>query len=616
MKVGPTLLGYVGSVSGGSVSVQQVKSVASGLVIIGGATYRIGQVGSFVRIPQGYQDLFGIVSDVGANALPDSLRNMNDRGERWMTVQLVGESIGSTFERGISQYPSINDEVHLVTEGDLRRIYASSGPKQIPIGRLASAESMTVCVDLDKLVTRHCAVLGSTGSGKSTTVASLLRSISRGEISPGKARFPRARILLLDIHGEYVRALRDVSEVFRINPNPGESQLRIPFWALDPTDLSQFLFGGLEEKQATYIHDKIVELKAASHANKSCEGVQTSSLTISTPIPYSLNRLWLELVEPELMTLEGQNRDEPAKQADGDALTLTPPKFKPHGLGTKGPFLNQAARGIRRPLDQLRSRLLDRQYDFLLHPGDWEPNLDGRTQNDLDELLKAWLGHEQAITILDLSGVPSGVLVRLVASILKIVYEALFWSREKSEGGIERPLLIVMEEAHRYLSDAVDSSARLIVQRIVKEGRKYGIGAMVVSQRPSEVDETILSQCGTFFALRLSNPTDRSRVQGTLPDSLTGLMDMLPVLRTGEAIVTGEAAQLPLRCRINLPERGHRPDSEDPQVSVEWERDRIAENYGRVAASWRSQAPRFASVRPKREAVSDTIPSDGSNDGS
>jgi DNA helicase HerA-like ATPase len=533
-----------------------------------------------------------------------------------MTVQLVGESIGSIFERGISQYPSINDEVHLVTETDLRRIYASPGPTQIPIGRLASAESMTVCVDLDKLITRHCAVLGSTGSGKSTTVASLLRSICGRETASGKTRFPRARILLLDIHGEYARALQDVSKIFRINPNPGESQLHVPFWALDPMDMSQFLFGGLEEKQATYIHDKIIELKLASLQTGQYAGVQPSSLTISTPVPYSLKRLWLELVEPELMTLEGTNRDEPAKLSDGDAETLTSPKFKPHGLGTKGPFLNQAARGIRRPLDQLRSRLLDRQYDFLLHPGSWEPSVDGKIASDLDDLLKAWLGHDMAITILDLSGVPSGVLVRLIGSILKIVYEALFWSREKSEGGIERPLLVVMEEAHRYLSDAGDGSARLIVQRIVKEGRKYGIGAMVVSQRPSEVDETILSQCGTFFALRLSNPTDRSRVQGTLPDSLTGLMDMLPILRTGEAIVTGEAAHLPLRCRINLPERKHRPDSEDPQVSLQWERERISENYGRVAASWRAQAPRFAAVRPKREPVTDPSPSKEESDGS
>ena len=224
MSAPPTLLGYVGSVSGSSVSVQQVKSVASGLVIIGGTTYRIGQVGSFVRIPQGYQDLFGIVSDVGASALPEPLKLSTDRGERWMTIQLVGESIGSTFERGISQYPGINDEVHLVTEIDFQtHLLRAQVQSQIPIGRLASAESMTVRVDLDKLITRHCAVLGSTGSGKSTTVASLLRSICSNEAGSSQLRFPRARILLLDIHGEYARALRDCSKVFRINPNPGES---------------------------------------------------------------------------------------------------------------------------------------------------------------------------------------------------------------------------------------------------------------------------------------------------------------------------------------------------------------------------------------------------------
>ena len=146
---------------------------------------------------------------------------------------------------------------------------------------------------------------------------------------------------------------------------------------------------------------------------------------------------------------------------------------------------------------------------------------------------------KKPITILDLSGVPSGVLERLVGSILKIVYEALFWSREKTEGGIERPLLIVMEEAHRYMSSRSAGTASEVIQRIAKEGRKYGVGAMVVSQRPSDVDETVLSQCGTFFALRLSNPEDRARVRGTLPDGLVGLLDVLPILRTGEAIVTG-----------------------------------------------------------------------------
>ena len=177
----------------------------------------------------------------------------------------------------------------------------------------------------------------------------------------------------------------------------------------------------------------------------------------------------------------------------------------------------------------------------------------------------------------------------LIGSILRIVYEALFWSREKTEGGVLRPLLVVMEEAHRYLGADSGNIAADVVRRIAKEGRKYGIGAMLISQRPAEVDETVLSQCGTLIALRLSNPEDRSRVKGALPDNLAGLLDLLPVLRTGEAIIAGEAARLPVRCRITLPSEAHQPRSADPKVTEAWSRRRVAEGYDRVVASWRAQ---------------------------
>ena len=181
----------------------------------------------------------------------------------------------------------------------------------------------------------------------------------------------------------------------------------------------------------------------------------------------------------------------------------------------------------------------------------------------------------------------------VVGSILNILYEALFWGRELPEGGKQRPLFVVMEEAHRYLGRDSEGPAKEMVQRIVKEGRKFGIGAMIVSQRPSEIDETILSQCGTFVSLRLSNAADRSRVQSALPDSLSGLVDMLPVLRTGEAIVTGEAARLPIRCRITLPPVDQRPTSGDAEVATAWAKKRSKENYANVATAWRSQSPKI-----------------------
>ena len=584
----PTYLGVVAAVSGAALNVHLAESIASGLSIFNGQTYKVGQVGSFVRVPQGYQDLFGVVSEVGANAVPEHLVALDHTG-RWMKVELVGEIVGGSFERGVSQYPNIGDSVHLAVEEHLRKLYDLRGQGHIVIGTLASAESIPAKVALNELVTRHSAVLGSTGSGKSTTIASLLRAITTS--SAESEEYANARILLLDIHGEYSVPLADVAQVFSVEPQYGRDRLFIPYWALDSNDLLDFLTGGLEGNSETAFTDKIYQLKLACHGSQAFPGVDSGSITVDTPLPFSLKKLWYDLIAFETATFEGKDRDQSTLQHKGDPDTLTPPTYKPYAMGSAGPFMNPRAVGIQRPLNLLRSRLLDPRYSFLLRPGPWEPDLNGKPARDLDELLAGWLGGEKPITILDLSGIPSSVLERLVGSILKIVYEALFWSREKTEGGIRRPLLIVMEEAHRYLSDRFDGTASEVVQRIVKEGRKYGVGAMVVSQRPSEVNETILSQCGTFFALRLSNPSDRARVQGTLPDGLAGLLDVLPILRTGEAIVTGEAAKLPMRCRVTLPSKEHRPRSEDPAVSTNWGMARRDEGYERVVASWRAQSP-------------------------
>lgn len=587
----PTLLGHVGAVAGASISVRMYEGVASGIAIIGGRSYRVGQVGSFVRIPQGYHDLYGIISDVGATATPETLVDSGARGDRWMKVQLVGEVVETTFERGVSQYPAINDQVHLVVEEDLARIYGTIESGQVTIGRLSGAESIPVRVDLDKLVTRHSAVLGSTGAGKSTTVTSLLRSLSVGQEGPD---FPSARVLLIDIHGEYGAALGEVAKVFRVNPQNEEAPLYVPYWALDLGDLLSYLLGKADEKPLTAIHDKILAMKSITAKLNAYPGVEIESLTSESPLPYSLKNLWFDLIDPEIKTWNENTQKTSARTKAGDAQTLTPPEYPLPGPGGAPPFANKTnVLSIRRQLDQLRSRLLDKQLDFMLHPGPWEPDLSGKPQSDLPELLETWLGHDRPITVLDLSGVPSAILMRLIGGILNITYEALFWGRERAEGGRQRPLLVVMEEAHRYLGKDDSGIARTAVQRIVKEGRKFGIGAMIVSQRPAEIDDTILSQCGTFFSLRLTNSSDRSKVQSALPDSLSGIVDSLPVLRTGEAVITGEAAKLPVRCRITLPAEGKRPSSEDPKVAQRWGQGRAIEDYSAMTAAWRSQNPNW-----------------------
>lgn len=607
MKTEPTLLGAVGAVSGAKVNVRQSPSVASGIAIIEGKSYRVGQVGSFVRIPQGYHNLYGIVSEAGTSAIPETAAATDeDSGERWVTVQLIGEMMGSSFERGISQYPNVNDEVHLVTDTDLSIIYGADEQGQAVIGRLANADSIPVRIDIDKLVTRHCAVLGSTGSGKSTTVASFLRSLACG-LENEDTSFPSSRILLLDLHGEYVSALGSCAKVFRINAENDETPLHIPYWALDPNDLLSFLMGRLDDKPLTAILDRILDYKKNQEANDTRPGLDVDSMTSDAPVPFSLNKLWFELLDPEIKTWADNDRTDPAIVEEGNASKLIPPRYKPHGMSSTAPFINQTGvLGIRKPLDQLRSRLLDKRYDFLLHPGDWEPDIDGNVKKDLAELLQEWLGHERQITILELSGVPSPVIDLLIGTILRILYEALFWGRARPEGGVARPLLIAMEEAHRYLSKDSSGPARSMTQRIVKEGRKFGVGAMIVSQRPSEIDETILSQCGTFIAFRQSNSTDRGQVQSSLPDNLAGIVDSLPVLRTGEVVITGEATRLPVRCRVSLPPRESRPNSEDPKVSEAWKSGRSDENYGHLAACWRAQNPRWTEDKVQHNQEEET----------
>jgi len=606
----PTLLGQVEDVDGATVGVSLSAETMSGLAFIDGTGYRIGQIGSFVRIPIGFVDLFGVVSHVGAGAVPARLLDAATNTGRWMTVQLLGESQrGEEFKRGVSQYPTVGDQVHLVTEGDLARIYgAPDSPNFVRVGHLSSAESIPALVDLNKLLSRHAAVLGATGSGKSTTVASLLRSFSQN------ARYPSARVLLLDIHGEYAPALSDRATVFRVNPNTaaGQKHLYIPYWAMSFDELLSVTLGPLDVVSRGVVLEKITELKSGSLQVTQRAGVTNSNLTVDSPVPFSINQLWFDFYRDMVATHTvsgGQTLQTQAFLEDingipveiGNALQVIPPRYKPQSQVAPRIYLSHSTSNFRRPLEGLASKLRDPRFNFLFRPGDWFPGLDGQPVKDLDSLLEEWLGGPMPISILDLSGVPTPILNELVGVLLRIIYDALFWSRYVSEGGRERPLLIVLEEAHAYLARGEGSPAALAVRRIVKEGRKYGMGALIVSQRPSEIDATILSQCGTLFAMRLSNSSDRAHVTSAVTDNLEGLLSMLPALRVGEAIVVGEAVRLPVRTQLDPPENGRRPDSSDPLVYDEdgpggWNRANGPADYSEVVRMWRQQDPKSPKI--------------------
>lgn len=614
--IDPTRLGTVEDVSGPSVRIKLEDGTETGLVFVRGEGYRVGQVGSFVRIPAGYSDLYGIVSQVGAGAAPSVDESVQNFGNRWLRVELVGEGgRGRKFQRGISQYPTIGDLAHVVTESDLAAIYAPGEKRSyVSIGQVASAESIPAYLDLNKLVTRHSAVVGSTGAGKSTTIASLLNSLA------DPAFFPGTRIVLLDLHGEYAPAFGPHARIFRINANEarGEKPLHVPFWALNAEELISIATSGLSGVMQAQFVETLAGMKRLSKPSGNGSGLDANDVTADTPLPFCIHKLWHDLHTLHYAThnvapsanqtehtrayeLDPNNANNPIK---GDAITVKRPQFRATTnteVGGVRIFKSSAADLPRSHIDTLEAKLRDKRLNFLFEPGPWSVKEDGSTTKDLDALLQEWIGGEKPITVLDLSGIPPSILDDLVGAVLRILFDALFWGRHVEVGGRHRPLLVALEEAHTYLSKEGKGRASAAARRIAKEGRKYGVGLMLVSQRPSEIDPTILSQCGTMIAMRLTNEADRSQIKACASDNLEGLFSMLSILRTGEALVVGEAVGLPMRTLITSPPRGRRPDSGDPMVVVPlgddgnpiktggWKDTVSTESFAALVECWRTQ---------------------------
>jgi len=592
-KNNETLIGRVVSIKGNLVSVKMIEGQNSLMPIIDGVLHRVGQLGSFLKIPLGYANLYGIVTQIGIDAIPEKLKELDFSNyekvfsTRFLSLVLIGEKTISKFERGITQFPTAEDEVHLVTNKDLDLIYGSLDDNtSITVGNISVSESLPAKIDLNKLITRHCAILGSTGSGKSNTVAVLLESIAQGE-------FKSSRILVIDPHGEYKESLKDFSRVFKIKAekDKGQTELYIPYWALPFNEFINIFPGGLNEKQTEYIRQKILEKKIHYILeNKLEDKISILSITSESPIPFSIKQLWFELDDFERQTFS-RSRDQnsiKAKIKVGDAKTFVSNEYPPASPGGGEPFLNWQAQGILGFLSGMRNRMLDQRYSFLFDTGKFLPELSGTVAKDLNDLLIDWLGNEKPITILDLSGIPSEIMSPVSGSLLKIIFDSLFWGQNLSVGGRKQPLLIVLEEAHNYLKTGENSISSRTVQTIAKEGRKYGIGLVLVTQRPSELDETVLSQCGTTIALRMNNKGDRNHVSSAVQDELSNMTALLPILRTGEGLILGEAVKIP--SRVKFRKISNAPKSSDPDVSEEWRKGRPDNaEYEKIVENWRNQ---------------------------
>lgn len=564
MKNEITYLGHIIRVDSETVEVEVSNDIPSSAPIIYGRLYKIGQIGTFVKIPIGNITIYGIVSSV-SNA-PNKSDEGNLKypfGSRFLTVQLIGEKIGEDdFEKGIGTYPTINDEVHIVIEKDLFYIYGKKDSGSIEIGKHSSSENLSVYADLHKLVLRHCAILGSTGSGKSNTTVSILKGILDG--------YQGSRIILVDPHGEYSSAFPD-AKIFKINDS--SNPLFIPFWLMNFDELAYFLVGAksIDDQKPDYrlFREFITTLKK-QNCNLKSGVINPDFVTSDSPIPFSARQLWHEMNWWLNATFNVSNKDDQTKKSaeqisDGDYNTLTPAQFKPYQLNNNPPHKSKHQEFYSYEKKML-SRLRDSRFDFLFNPGDYS---DSSSPKDLHHLLSDWIGSDKKLAILDLSGVPFEVLDITVGLITRFVYDSMFWGRHEPYTGKNRPILLAYEEAHNYLSkNDITSYSKTAVEKIFKEGRKFGLGALVISQRPSEISETILAQVGTFIALRLTNSGDQSIVKNSAPDNLNSLINLLPSLRIGEAIIVGEAIKIPSRVRLKL--NVPRPTSDDPKLVERW----------------------------------------------
>lgn len=573
----PTCIGRVRHVLGSSVTVALDPDLAGIAPIYRGKLQSVGQIGSIVRFPQGLIDLIGAVTLVGIAELTPALPPVENVqvGERWLRVQLLGE-IDSLdhFQRGVGSYPGLDDPVHFATPEDLGRVFPDDQPGLLKFGSLSSAPAIPVCLDPARLVLRHTAVVGSTGAGKTSAVAELLQDLTDGD-------WPGANVVVIDPHGEYARAIGDKGSVRSVlDPN---RQLRVPYWALSAADILKAFTGvSIGKTTVKRFSEFVAKARVAFVEESSWLDLDPSAITADTPVPFDIREVWHQLDFENRETRDEKGEPNTVRiERKGDPRQLKPTSFVPYkpagGKPSRGP--NYEDHG--RIPELLRLALENPDFAFLQ-----QPEADPKGEDPLRTAMTEWLGEDSAISVLDFSGVPTGVADLAIGVVLDLLFELALRSKKDGPGiGRPRPILFVLEEAHRYLNgeDANYLTARA-AGRIAREGRKYGVGLLMVTQRPSELPETALAQCGTLIALRLTNGKDQGQIRSALPDNVTGLADVLSSLRTGEAVVSGEAIVLPVRTTIDEPDPY--PEAEDPELQS-WREQASVPDLAPALAKWR-----------------------------
>ena len=517
-------------------------------IIHNGTLYRIGQVGSFVKIINGLSCVYCVVESFSTYMQTGDIAI----NKKVLNVSLLGyKNIKGEFESGAKITPSIADSVFLIDEDDINVIFKSDVKFPIEVGRNYFSSSLPVFLNLNEFVLKHSLIVGSTGSGKSNTVAYLLNNII--------TEYKSSRIIIIDIHGEYMKYLGANANEFSIyDPT---KKLVIPYWMLDFDTLCQ-LFGlgtGMTSLVVDLFRDRVLQMKK-EFVSKDAElkdKIRPNDININSPIPFDIKEIWFEFYKRGYGTFDKASReygdfvylnDEDGKPLVGDANNLIKPQFEPYTMGTSRPFKSNDIqyKGI---ADNIENRLKNDDFKFVFGDNEYI-----KGDRSIAELIASWIENDKQISVLNLSGIPYNILDVVIGVLSNLLFDTIYYTLKIDEEKYEaRPLLICYEEAHRYLNAGTQNSfAQNAVERIMKEGRKFGIGSMIISQRPIEITNTIISQVSTFIALRLTNSEDQSRIISFAPNNFSMFLKSLPSLGNGDAFVIGESMKIPMKVKIPL----------------------------------------------------------------
>jgi uncharacterized protein len=559
------------------------------------------QVGRFLKIAQGNSDytIATIRNLKGENSQDQDLESAPEWRFR-IECQAVGTLISDQiFDRGSLLLPVPTEPVYIADDNTLDMLFATGSDYDFPLGKLSLNQNITLKVNGNRFFSKHIAVVGSTGSGKSCTVSRILQDVAGikngGNMNTGEQK--NSHIVIFDIHDEYSAAFTlPEAELFTLNRLDIDT-LRLPYWLMNSEELESMF---IESNEANS-HNQVSQFKQAVVLNKERHNPEVKEVTYDNPIYFSIQEVSRYIANMNREIIGKCEGEDLPKLSDGTLVrnrqdhyfdkvcSFVQQSTASATKATNGPFNGQFDRFISR----LETKLGDKRLGFLLQTvkDDGEPY----KTSDFQEIMQQFLGYlEKAnVTIVDLSGVPFEVLSITVSLVSRLIFDFCFhYSKLKHAQGElnDIPVMIVCEEAHNYIprsNDVAYRSSKKSLERIAKEGRKYGLSLMVVSQRPSEVSETIFAQCNNFISLRLTNDADQSYVRRLFPDNSNGITDILPNLAPGECIVVGDAVILPAVVKMPLPDP--QPQSQSVKVHQEWKEPWRGVTFEDVITRWRKE---------------------------